>query len=150
MVVCVQPVSHRNTASFRGSSVPSSMDVAGGFPEMEYNSYSGGTNAISNVAYGWINLSETTKGIVGGILGGALAGAVVSGINMAVVAASKLRHGLSEHPLKGRLMSTKGKILAYTAFGAVFAWKMIDAFLTRNQRTANVDHMLYTNHRSDF
>lgn len=155
MVVSVQPINHRSSASFGSMGpVPSAMDIAGGFPEeheMELDSFDSGKRAVGTVANGWINFSETAGGVVkGAVLAGAT-GLAVSAANMAIVFGSKLAHGFkSDHPLKGKFMSGKGKVLAWAAAGVVFAANLVNAYLNANQRKANVEHMLDLGHRNQY
>lgn len=151
MVVCVQPVNHRNSASFGNSVIPNAMQVAGGFPgEMEYDTFDSGKKAVGNVANGWINFSETAGGLVKGAVLAGLTGAAVSVANMAIVFGSKVAHGFkNDHPLKGKFMSGKGKFLAWAAAGVVFGANIINAYLNANQRKANVEHMLNLGHRNE-
>lgn len=150
MVVCVQPINHRNSTSFGNSVIPSAMQVAGGFPEMEYDSFGSGKKVVGNVANGWINFSETAGGIVKGAVLAGLTGAALSVANMAIVFGSKVAHGFKkDHPLKGKFMSTKGKVLAVCGAGVVFAANLINAYLNANQRKANVEHMLDLGHKNE-
>lgn len=91
---------------------------------------------IAKVAYAWINFSEGTKGILKGLFYGGLTGGVIAGGDKIV---SKF---------KKKPMGKIGKILAPIAGVVVFAYQFIMARLTANQRTANVDHMLYDGHRN--
>lgn len=157
MVVCVQPVNHVKSASFGNSSgIPNAIDVAGGYPEMpginemQLDSFDSGKRAIGNVANGWIGFSETTGGIVKGAVCAALTGAAISGVNMAVVLGDKIIHGFNkDNPLKGKFMSTKGKVLAWCGAGVVFGINLINAYLNANQRKANVQHMLNLGHSNE-
>lgn len=149
MVVCVQPINHRSSASFGNSVIPSAMQVAGGFPDMELDSFDGGKRAVGNVANGWINFSETAGGVVKGAVLAAITGAVISGVNMAIVFGDKVIHGFKDNALKGKFMSTKGKVLACCGAGVVFAANLINAYLNANQRKANVEHMLNLGHRNE-
>lgn len=162
MVVCVQPINHRNSASFGNSSIPSANEISGGFPDipkgyeapeshgMQLDSFDSGKKAIGNVANGWINFSETAGGVVKGAVLAGLSGAAVSLVNMAIVFGSKVAHGFSkENPLKGKFMSTKGKVLAFATAGVVFAANLINAYLNANQRKANVEHLLNLGHKNE-
>lgn len=95
------------------------------------------TGIIGKVAYAWINFSEGTNGIFKGLVYGALTGGVIAGCDKIVA------------KIKGRPMGKVGKIVAPIVGVIVLGYHMIMARLTANQRTANVDHMLYDGHRSE-
>lgn len=92
---------------------------------------------LAKVAYAWINFSEGTKGILKGLFYGGLAGGVLYG-------GDKIVSRMKEKPV-GKV----GKILAPVVGAIILAYHIIMARLTANQRTANVDHMLYDGHRGE-
>ena len=115
---------------------------------------------IAKVAYAWVNLVEGTKGIVSGLLAGFAAGTTVAGADWLIsglkktfkpgegaVLTSKLERfkDMFKHP-KAQL-GKFGKIGAPIIAVGVLAAHLISARLKANQRTANVDHMLYEGHR---
>lgn len=106
---------------------------------------------IAKAGYGWVNTVEASKGIVKGLWYGFLTGTVVAGL-------SCIRSGLKKYKNKEikflemfnpkKAMSTTGRVMSYVAAGLVLVGNMVLAKLRANQRSANVDHMLYDGHRS--
>lgn len=104
-------------------------------------------NFASKVAYAWINLAETTKGIVKGAFTAAIVGTTIAAADTVVSGFKKKTYGaIFTKPTK--TMGKVGKIVAPLVSAAVFAGYVVAARLNANKRTANVDHQLYTNHRT--
>lgn len=106
---------------------------------------------LANIAYAWVNLAEGAKGFIKGIFYGALAGTLVAGANMLYSGIKKYKAN-KDFKLKyilnrKKAMSKTGKFLAPAVAGVVFVSNLVLAKLKANQRTANVDHMLYEGHR---
>lgn len=105
----------------------------------------------ADISYAWVNVAEGFKGVVKGLWYGFLAGTLTAGIS-AHLAANKLNKkegkaiGLLER-FSPKNMTKSTKILSGVVAGGVFVWNLIWAKMKANQRTANVDHMLYTGHR---
>ena len=115
---------------------------------------------IAKIAYAWVNLVEGTKGIVSGLLAGFAAGTFVAGADWLIsglkktfksgegeVLASKFERfkDMFKHPRAQ--LGKFGKIVAPIVAVGVLVTHLISARLKANQRTANVDHMLYEGHR---
>lgn len=108
----------------------------------------------SGAAYGWINLSESVKGVVEGLVLGTLLGTAIAGYDLMTSGVKKAWNTKSKFTSFKEMVTSPrkylgrtGKIYAPIAALAMFCGYMLKAKLTINQRTANVDHALYTGHR---
>lgn len=104
----------------------------------------------ADVSYAWVNVAEGFKGVAKGLWYGFLVGTLTAAISAQRVAKKRIAKGesiglLERFALKNITRPTK--ILSGVVAGGVFVWNLIWAKMKANQRTANVDHMLYTGHR---
>lgn len=105
---------------------------------------------IANISYAWVNVAEGFKGVLKGAWYGFLAGTAVAGIstirsvNKRIKQSEKLGFFAKLNP---KNISKGGKALSWITAGTVLIGNLIWARMKANQRTANVDHALYTGHR---
>jgi len=108
-------------------------------------------DAVSDVAKFFVSTSEMTKATVKGGIYGFLTGTAVAGyrfMTKAIPQALKKGDSILEvfkHPAKS--IGWKGNLFAASAAILVAGYHIIKGKLSANQRTANVDHQLYTGHR---
>ncbi len=106
---------------------------------------------IADIAKFYTVAGEMTKGTFKAIAYGFLAGTAVAGwawmtktLPQAFSKGSSVK-SVFANPAKS--IGWKSNLLAGTAALAVAAYQLVKAKLKANQRTANVDHQLYTGHR---
>lgn len=105
---------------------------------------------VADVSYAWVNVAEGFKGVVKGAWYGFLAGTLTAGISAYYSAKKPNPNGKTLGLLERfspKKMTRTTKVLSGIVAGGVFVWNLIWAKMKANQRTANVDHMLYTGHR---
>lgn len=106
----------------------------------------------AGISYAWINLTEGIKGLFKGAWYGFIAGTLTAGISAHFSAKNRIKKGekigLIER-FKPKHMTKTTKILSWVVAGAVLVWNLILAKMRANQKTANVDHALYTGHRAE-
>lgn len=106
----------------------------------------------AGVSYAWINLTEGIKGLVKGAWYGFLAGTLTAGISAHFSAKNRIKKGEKIGLLeryKPKNMTKTTKVLSWAVAGAILVWNLILAKMRANQKTANVDHALYTGHRAE-
>lgn len=108
-------------------------------------------DGVADVAKFFVSTSEMTKAAVKGGIYGFLAGTAVAGYKFVTkVIPNTFKEGNSilnafKHPAKS--LGWKGNLLAGAAALGVFAFHIVKGKLSANQKTADVDHQLYTGHR---
>lgn len=106
---------------------------------------------IANISYAWVNVAEGFKGLVKGAWYGFLAGTAVAGISTIHSVNKRIKQGEKLGffaKLDPKNISKGGKVLSWVTAGTVLLGNLIWASMKANQRTANVDHALYTGHRA--
>jgi len=109
-------------------------------------------NFASKVSYAWINTTENIKGFFKGAFMAAVTGTVIAGVDAVITGlnkagAKKIAYKeIFTQPTKA--MGAVGKIVAPLVSALVLGGYLVSARLNANKRTANVDHQLYTNHRT--
>lgn len=108
-------------------------------------------DGVADVAKFFVSTSEMTKATVKGGIYGFLAGTTVAGYKFVTkVLPDTFKEGNSilnafKHPAKS--IGRKGNLAAVGVAVGVFLGNILMGKLRANQRTANVDHQLYTGHR---
>lgn len=106
---------------------------------------------LAKLGYAWVNFSEGTKGIFKGIFYGVLTSAAFSTYKTLSSGIKKYKQKeikFSEIFNYKKTLSKSAKVLTVFLGAAVFMANLVIATLKANQRSANVDHMLYDGHRS--
>ena len=107
--------------------------------------------AFSDIAKFFVSTSEMTQATIKAIAYGFVTGTAVAAYKWAtkaIPAAFKEGGSIVEtlkHPAKS--IGWKGNLLAGVAALGVASYNLVRGKLRTNQRTANVDHQLYTGHR---
>ncbi len=108
-------------------------------------------DGVADVAKFFVSTSEMTRATVKGAISGFLAGTLVAGYKFVTkVLPNTFKEGNSilnafKNPAKS--IGTKGNLTAVGVAVGVFLGNIVLGKLRANQRTANVDHQLYTGHR---
>lgn len=108
-------------------------------------------DGVADVAKFFVSTSEMTKATVKGGIYGFLAGTAVAAYRfLAKALPNTYKEGDSilnafKHPAK--TIGWKGNLFAGVTALGVFGFHLVKGKLSANQRTANVDHQLYTGHR---
>lgn len=108
--------------------------------------------AIADIAKFFTSTNEMTKGSIKAAAYGFIAGTAVAGwkwVTKALPKAFSKNGSLKEvikHPAKS--IGWKANLLAGTAALGVASYQIIKAKLTANKKTADIDHQLYTGHRT--
>lgn len=140
-----------------GSSDSKSIDYYKNYSEKnskKSNSYESSTSPkgiVAKLGYAWVNFSEGTKGFIKGIFYGMLTTVGICLYKTVKLSFKKYKNKeikFSEMFHYKKVMTKPAKFLAVMAGGTVFAANLVIATLKANQRSANVDHMLYDGHRS--
>lgn len=107
--------------------------------------------AFSDIAKFFVSTSEMTKATIKAVVYGFLTGTAIAGYKWATKAIpNAFKEGGSlvetmKHPAKS--IGWKGNLFAGVAALGVASFQIVKGKLKTNQRTANVDHQLYTGHR---